>query len=85
MSKYTWSITLGAYDVSGKSHLTIKADDCSISEGCICFYRTEKSDSNPDSVWHSHCLVAFIPTDRVLEIELLDNVTGEPIGFLTND
>jgi hypothetical protein len=85
MSKYTWSITLGAYDVSGKSHLTIKADECSISEGCICFYRTDPIDSTPDSMWHSHRLVAFIPTDRVMEVELLDNVTGEPIGFMPND
>jgi hypothetical protein len=27
-------------------------------------------------------LVAFLPSDRVFEIEILDDETGEPAGFL---
>ena len=46
----------------------------------IAFYnnfpRTEE-DPFPESL-----LIAYIPTDRVFELEILDDETGEPVGFL---
>jgi len=80
MPKHTWSITLNPYDPSGQHHKTVKADVCYIDNGAVCFYlRGEKTE---EDLYPENILTAYIPTDRVLEIEILDNETGEPIGFL---
>jgi hypothetical protein len=83
MPKHTWSITLNPYDVSGKSHLIIKADTCNVDTSVIYFHRNEGKTEH--FTWDDSYLVACIPMDRVMEVELLDNETGEPIGFVPND
>ena len=80
MGKYAWQITLNKYDNSGVDHLYIRADSCDIYDGAVKFYNyTAKTEDNP---YPELYLVAYLPTERVFEIELLDDETGEPIGFL---
>ena len=80
MANHTWQITLNKYDTSDVDQLYVKADSCDIYEGAIKFHiDPAKTAENP---YPESVLVAYLPTDRVFEIEILDNETGEPIGFL---
>ena len=80
MPKNTWSIKLYPYDHSGHTHKTVKADSCSVYDGRIAFYNNvSKTDDDP---FPESLLIAYIPTDRVFELEILDDETGEPVGFL---
>ena len=80
MSRYAWQVTLNKYDNSGVDHLYIRADRCYTENGSIYFIRDgEKTEENP---YPEGVLAVYLPSDRVFEIELLDNETGEPIGFL---
>jgi len=83
MSKYTWMIELNKYDPIGIDHLVIKADSCVAVDGMVSFFRNEKNQE--DSIWDNNYMVAMLPSDRVMSVELLDNETGEPIGFIPND
>jgi hypothetical protein len=80
MSKYTWYITLNKYDTSGENFKLVRADSCDIYENTIKFYNSpEKTTDKP---YPEAVLIAYLPIDRVFEIELLDDETGEGIGFL---
>jgi hypothetical protein len=80
MAKHTWQITLNKYDNAGVDQLYVKADSCDIYEGAIKFHiDPAKTEENP---YPESVLVAFLPSDRVFEIEILDDETGEPAGFL---
>ena len=83
MAKYTWQITLNKYDNAGVDHLYVKADSCDIYDNAIKFHVSpSKTEDDP---YPEQCLVAYLPSDRVFEIELLDSETGEPIGFLPTE
>jgi hypothetical protein len=80
MLGHAYKITLNQYDSSGAEELFIRADRVYAEGNAICFYRDEeKTDSNP---YPDSMLVAYLPADRVFEIEIMDDETGETAGFL---
>jgi len=86
MSKYVWALEMNKYDESGQKHLVIHADRLSVYEGAICFYRVDEKAKSPENVWEDgEYLVAYMPTDRVMSVEMLDKETGEPVGFMPGE
>jgi hypothetical protein len=82
MQGHTWKITLNEGDYAGEE-LFVRADRCYTEGNAIYFQRdVEKTEADP---FPESLLVAYLPADRVFQIDIVDDETEETAGFFTSE